>query len=35
LRVAELAAPVLKAADGTWSADYVRLRFRARLDDDS
>ena len=34
-RVAELAAPVLKAADGTWSADYVRLRFRARLGDNS
>jgi SAM-dependent methyltransferase len=28
-RVAALAAPVLQAADGTWRADYVRLRFRA------
>ncbi|HEU0223039.1 MAG TPA: class I SAM-dependent methyltransferase [Paracoccaceae bacterium] len=29
--VAALAAPALRAADGTWWADYVRLRFRARV----
>jgi len=28
---AELLRPVLQAEDGRWSADYVRLRFRARL----
>src|SRR5512132_3943304 len=28
-RVAELAAPLLRTADGSWRADYVRLRFRA------
>jgi SAM-dependent methyltransferase len=33
-RVAKLAAPLLRDPDGSWRADYVRLRFRARLDDD-
>ena len=28
---AELLRPVLRAEDGRWIADYVRLRFRARL----
>ncbi|MFZ1415200.1 MAG: methyltransferase domain-containing protein [Defluviicoccus sp.] len=30
-RIVELATPRLKAADGSWRADYVRLRFQARL----
>ncbi|MEM7496382.1 MAG: class I SAM-dependent methyltransferase [Pseudomonadota bacterium] len=30
-RMASLAAPALRDADGGWRADYVRLRFRARL----
>lgn len=30
-RVAALAAPALRDAGGAWTADYVRLRFRARL----
>lgn len=30
-RIVELASPRLKAADGSWRADYVRLRFHARL----
>ncbi|MGM0584425.1 MAG: class I SAM-dependent methyltransferase [Pseudomonadota bacterium] len=30
-RVAALAAPALRDAAGVWWADYVRLRFRARL----
>jgi SAM-dependent methyltransferase len=34
-RVAELAAPLLRTADGSWRADYVRLRFRAWLGDDN
>jgi trans-aconitate methyltransferase len=29
--VAELLAPSLRDPDGRWTADYVRLRFRARL----
>ncbi|MEM7530345.1 MAG: class I SAM-dependent methyltransferase [Pseudomonadota bacterium] len=30
-RIAALAAPALRDASGGWRADYVRLRFRARL----
>lgn len=30
-RTVELLSPALQDADGTWWADYVRLRFRARL----
>lgn len=31
-RVAALAAPALRDGAGNWTADYVRLRFRARLE---
>ncbi|MDF2234474.1 class I SAM-dependent methyltransferase [Albimonas sp. CAU 1670] len=31
-RVADLAAPALRDGAGNWTADYVRLRFRARLE---
>ncbi len=31
-RAAALVAPALRDADGNWTADYVRLRFRARLE---
>jgi len=28
--IVDLARPVLSDEEGTWTADYVRLRFRAR-----
>jgi hypothetical protein len=32
-RIAALLAPALRDESGGWRADYVRLRFRARLGD--